>query len=166
MSTAAMSAETRKLIADRLAKLAASNGGRLTPEAVVEDAKSKDSPLHDHFLWDTKKAAYQHWLDQARALIRSVRVEVITESKSVSVVGYVRDPRAGDEQGYVSITSLKSDRESAREALVGEFSRVADMLRRAKEIAAALDAQDEVDDLLQRTVGLRERFMEPPAQRQ
>lgn len=162
-----MSAETREAVRARLALIAAANGGRLTPEAVVADAKVKDSPLHVHFEWDVKKAAYAHWLDQARSLITSVRVEMRTDTTVVTAVAYVRDPSAsGKEQGYVSVESLRTDRDLARDALVSEFGRVGDLLRRARELAAALDVQDDVDDLLQRVVGLKTKVMEPPARRQ
>lgn len=162
-----MSAETRQAVRLRLAELAAANGGRLTPEAVVEDAKRKASPLHTHFTWDVQKAAHSHWIEQARALITSVRVEMRTDTTTVSSVAYVRDPTAdGKVPGYVSVVSLRNDKDLARDALVSEFGRVGDALRRAREIAAALDAQGDVDDLLERVVGLRQRFLETPERRQ
>lgn len=155
----------RQEIRVRLEWLAAQNGGRLTPEIVVADAKSVDSPLHGEFEWNVDKAAYQHWLDQARALIRSVRVVVKTETMQVSTVAYVRDPNSeSDQQGYVSIQSLRGDRDAARAALIAEFSRAASYLRRAREIAAALSLSDEVDQLLEGVVGLRKRVEEMPAQ--
>jgi hypothetical protein len=47
---------------------------RLTPQLVVDAARPADHPLHDRFEWDDKTAAEAHRLDQARRLIRSVRV--------------------------------------------------------------------------------------------
>jgi len=44
--------------------------GELRPEAVLEDARNPNSPLHDYFTWDDKEAADQLRLLQARALIR------------------------------------------------------------------------------------------------
>jgi hypothetical protein len=165
--TADMSAENREAVRLRLESLAASNKGVLTPAAVVEDAKNATSPLHAYFTWDTAQAAYQHWIEQARTLIRSVRVEIKTETKTISVIAFVRDPNAGsEEQGYVPMSALQSDRELARAALINEFGRVGDMLRRARELAAALDAQEDVEDLLDRVTGLRLKFMESPRQQQ
>lgn len=158
-----MTAEQRQAIKDRLAQIEARNGGRLTPDMVVQDAKRKDSPLHACFEWDVKKAAAAYWLDQARELITSVRVVVRTEHTNVSSVFYVRDPSAGKEQGYVSVTTLRTDKEMAREALVSEFSRVADMLRRAREVAAVLECQGDVEDLLKSVIGLRQRFSLEPS---
>ena len=165
--TAEMSAEQRAAVRLRLEHIAARHDGCLRPEDVVEDARDAASPLHACFTWDITKAAQAYWLDQARTLIRSVRVEVTTETKTVNVVAFVRDPRAPHaEQGYVAVSALQTDKDLARTALVGEFTRVGDMLRRARELAAALDAQKDVDDLLERVVGLRRRFMEPPAVKQ
>lgn len=159
-----MTKEQREEIRLRLAAIEAANGGRLTADDVVRDAKRKDSPLHAFFEWDTKKAAAAYWVQQARDLITSVRINVVTEQTKVSSVFYVRDPRADhQQQGYVSLTTMRSDADLAREAIVAEFSRVADSLRRAREIAAALECQSEVEGLLQSVVGLRQRFIEQPA---
>ena len=152
------SAEQMKATRERLADLELQGGGRLTPNAVLEDAKDPDSPLHDSFEWDDEKAAHAHRIEQARALITSVRVVQRTDKTAVRAVFYVRDPSAeNDEQGYVSTTTLRSDADSARAAIVAEFSRVADMLRRAREIAKALECEDEVESLVRSVVDLRDR---------
>jgi hypothetical protein len=162
-----MSAETRDAIRQRLAELEAANSGSLTADAVVADARKEDSPLHAYFNWDVEQAAYQHWLDQARALITSVRVEMKSEGVTVRSVCYVRDPRApSDQQGYISVERLRAHKDLARDALVSEFGRVADMLRRARELAAALDVKEEVEALLTNVVGLRQRVMDPAEKRQ
>lgn len=154
-----MNKEQREAVRDRLRLLEDANGGILTPDAVVADAKKKESPLHDYFEWDVKKAAYQHWLDQARELIVSVRIVIKTDTVNVSSVYYVRDPdAAGDKQGYVSVKRLRTDADAAREALIDEFGRIASLLRRARELAVALDAASEVDSILADVVGLRQRF--------
>ena len=158
-----MTSEQREAIKERLALIEKANGGRLTPDDVVQDAKKKDSPLHAHFEWDTKKAAAAYWIEQARELIVSVRVVVRTEHTRVSAPYYVRDPNAeSGQQGYVSVPMLRTDQDMARDALVAEFGRVAAMLTRARALAAALEAADDVDALLQNVVGLRQRFMEHP----
>jgi hypothetical protein len=41
---------------------------------VIEEAKSRSSPLHDAFEWDDKMAAAEYRKQQARWLIRSVHV--------------------------------------------------------------------------------------------
>jgi hypothetical protein len=162
-----MNQEQREAVRQRLRDIEEASGGVLTPAAVVADAKRKDSPLHAHFEWDKTKAAYQHWLDQARELIVSVRVVFKTDTTNVSSVYYVRDPAAaGNRPGYVSVERLRGDADAARDALVSEFSRIADLLRRARELAAVLNASSDVEALLTSVVGLRERFMSEAAAQQ
>ena len=51
-------------------------GGKLTAQAIVENAKEKENPLHDFFEWDNKKAALEYRLEQARRLARSISIDV------------------------------------------------------------------------------------------
>ena len=51
--------------------------GQLTPGAVVEAGTPANAPLHTEFDWDDAHAAHEHRLDQARRLIRSVKIVVI-----------------------------------------------------------------------------------------
>ena len=145
-------------VLDRLRELAAANGGRLTPEMVVNDARDESSPLHAHFTWDVDQAAAERWLDQARTLIRSVEVTFRTETTVVRAPYFVRDPEAGaKEQGYIAVKALRTEADLAREALVDEFSRVAGMLRRARNLAKALQMDAEVSALVDGIVDLRNR---------
>lgn len=124
--------------------------GRLTPDAVVEDAMDPESPLHDKLEWDDTEAARQYRLEQARALIRGYRYHVTRTTTTVEVPYYMRDPSAGaGEQGYVSVASLKTDRDRAREALVAEAARAAGYLQRVRDLAVALDMESEVDAILE-----------------
>lgn|SRR5512135_67862 len=66
-------------IGERLQKISDTVGGHLTPDAVVEDAKNARSPLHPYFEWDDAKAAKAHRLDQARMLIRAIKIEDVDE---------------------------------------------------------------------------------------
>ena len=47
---------------------------RLTPQLVVDTARDEAHPLHERFEWNDKVAGEAYRLDQARRLIRSVRV--------------------------------------------------------------------------------------------
>lgn len=50
--------------------------GMLRPDAVVEAARDVKSPLHTFFTWDDSEAAKKWREEQARQLIRSVKIEV------------------------------------------------------------------------------------------
>ena len=156
-----MNKSNRDAIRKRLQELSDRNNGRITPDIVVKDAKKKTSPMHGEFDWDINKAAQAHWLHQARQLISSVRVVITNETRTISTVRYVRDPSVpGKTQGYIGIAELKSDHEMARESLLYEFGRAATALKRARDLAAALDMMDEVEEVIHHVAVLNDRAIE------
>jgi hypothetical protein len=136
--------------------------GKVTAALVVEAARDPEHPWHDRIDWNDDTAAERWRLTQARALIRSVRYERRTETRIIAAPAYVRDPDAmPHEQSYVSVATLRNDQDRARTALIGEFSRVASALRRAREIADALNLADEVRAMLTQIEGLRVALQQP-----
>lgn len=131
-----------------LTRLAKANAGRLTPDNVVDAAQDEASPLHQCFEWDNDAAAHMFRVEQARHLIRSVRVDVTTSHHTVRVPAFVHDPECErGEQGYVSIRQLSSDEDKSREVVIAEFSRAASALRRARAVAMALGIEEQIDDI-------------------
>lgn len=128
--------------------------GEITPRAVVEDAKDKDSPLHSLFEWNKAKAAEAHWLQVAREVIGSVTLIVTTTEHTIKAPHYVRDPDANG-QGYRSVSSLRNDPDSAREALIYALQVASGHLRRAQDLAAPLGMQAEIDHLLMQVAGVQ-----------
>jgi hypothetical protein len=140
-----------EIVAERLRYLADTNGGRLTPEMVVADARDESSPLHEAggFTWDLAKAAERAWLDHARRLIRSVRIVITTETRTIQSIAYVRDPScAADQQGYVSVSKIRTDRDVAAEAMREEVTRAIASATRAAELAVSLGFEFEVEPIL------------------
>lgn len=126
------------------------NNGTVRPDDVVEAAMDPASPLHGYFEWCQEKAAHAHRLDQARELIRSIKVLVVTKTRTIAAVGYVRRPDLPpDEQGYTSIARIRTDADLARAALIEEFSRASSALARAHRLAAAFSLEGEVKSLEQ-----------------
>lgn len=147
-----------------LQSIAAANGGVLKPEHVVAAARDPNNPLHKEFTWDNDEAAAAWRLEQARTLIRSVKVVVHTETKTLRSVAYVRDPRCpSDVSGYVSVSQLRRDDELAREAMIAEFDRIKQHMERVRRLGAALNLQNEVAtelaDLYRRFEQTRDRVM-------
>ena len=68
---------------EALKAIAARDGGLLRPAAVVEAARDESSPLHGAFCWDDTKAAELYRLDQAQRLIRSFRVKIESDGRSL-----------------------------------------------------------------------------------
>jgi hypothetical protein len=145
-------------IRSRILELAEQNGGTITPEIIVDDAKRKESPLYECFEHDADRGLYQYQLIQARQLIRTVRVEIRTIHQTVRPHYFVRDPEMpSDQQGYVAIPVLQNDETRARSAVVAELKRVTQALSRARDIASALELEDEIDAFLDQANGLIQR---------
>lgn len=141
--------------------IADKNGGRVTASQVVTAARNKDSALHSWFTWNIKEAAEERWLEQARALIRSVRVEVTTTHFTVQAPAYVRDPTVDPRlQGFASLARLRTDDDASREAVVNEFARASAALARAKHVAVALGLSDEIEEVRGRVLQLSERALQ------
>lgn len=113
-----------------------SRAGRLLPQDVLNAARNPESPIHECFEWNDCLAAESFRLDQARDLIRRVRIEVEHEAVSFKSVRYVRDVRRGAaESGYRNI--LKVHGRTAVETLQAEWSSVAALAERAANITRA-----------------------------
>ena len=108
--------------------------GRLDPNRVIEVAADTESPLHGCFEWDDSVAGQKWRLEQARELIREIRVEVIYQQVPVNVIRYVHNPDNDVNQcGYISTPRITR----ANKALVmlAELERVAAVLHRALQYA-------------------------------
>ncbi len=66
-------------IGKALEQITAASGGHLTPKAVVNHARDEASVLHPHFEWDDVAAAEKWREDQARTIIRCIRIEPVEE---------------------------------------------------------------------------------------
>ena len=77
------------------------NGGSITPEIVLREAKKSKSPLHSHFNWDDGDAANRWRLSQASELIRRVKVTmIVSPEKSIRVRAFMNvTPKCEDVDG-------------------------------------------------------------------
>jgi len=147
------------IVKARLESIARNNGGVLRPFDVVQDARHPDSPLHELFEWDVEEAAQEHWMHTARRIIASVKVNITTETIVLKAPAYVRDPRLhGREQGYLETIKLRTEHEIAKEVLAGEVQNVISALRRARNVAAAVDMESEIDRLMEEFLDMRMRL--------
>lgn len=144
---------TMKLTDEGIAELKAleDKRGRLTPAQVVEAARATSSALHDCFEWDDSVAAEQYRIDQAREIIRRVKIIVTVEEKPFRVAKYVRDPELSRQQpvndqgeqeperaGYVAVMRVK--RVDSRELVRNELRAVLALVERTEGIVAAKDS--------------------------
>jgi hypothetical protein len=138
--------------------------GGVTAERLVQAAKNARHVLHRDFTWDDAIAGHKYRLEQAREIISSVRVQIVTSTQRITSVAYVRDPRAGPhQQGYVSVAQIRSERQLCEEVMLSEVTRVQAALERCREVAGALDLSDEVEAALSHALTLRSRIRRGPA---
>lgn len=119
--------------------------GKLTPESVVEEATDSASPLHSAFTWDDTEAARKHRLNEARALIRSVRIHIRTAPEETRRVrafmhvapqeSYLPTEEALTEHREVVLDQLRRELETLRNkyrALVDVDKALIEMLQPAE----------------------------------
>lgn len=101
--------------------------GKSSARDILEEAQSKDSPLHEFFEWDDTAAAEKYRLEQARYMARSIVVivehEDTGEPKELRAFPCVTVETAnpGRTSHYVSLTMVKGDQKL-----------LADVVRQAK----------------------------------
>jgi hypothetical protein len=92
--------------------------GLLMPQDVVDAASREESPLHDEFEWDDRKAGNEYRLWQAREVICRVKI-VMGEQKKVEVRMYVNlSSTRNDGGGYQPVANILTDKDLARRALL------------------------------------------------
>lgn len=143
---------------ERMAILEEENNG-LLPEILIEDGKREDSPLHDWFEWDDKRAARRYRIEQAEHLLRSIVVMVKSgEDEEREVRAFhaveVKDAEPSDRDGhnrkrYVSISNVLSD-QNYRKQLVEIALRELEIWRKKyatyQELTWAVEAVSKVLD--------------------
>lgn len=105
-----------------LEKLRVRNNGQLTPRAVLEDAKSRSSPLHKAFEWRDGRAAEEFRLWQARHLVNSI----------VVVIENDRGKEIGDKlRAFVHVVKEKSPHYQQRGIALSDADTRLQLCRRA-----------------------------------
>lgn len=126
----------------------------LTPETVVEAARDPRSPLHSQFEWDDGAAGEAYRLQQARALIKRVRVDVVRADQTViHAPVFVRSPDGG--QGYALTQAVAVSAPDRRQVVLMALAQVRSILR---NLAAA-----EVDEIIQHIDKVAEQLREQQA---
>ena len=106
---------------EALADIAEQSDGELRPRVVVEASRPEDHPLHPVFEWRDERAAQLYRDDQARHLIRSVRV--VTPAEDVEQapglqIQYVAVSRPQDgDRVYVEASRAMSDADMRQQVL-------------------------------------------------
>lgn len=128
-----------------LAQIERKEGG-LSPEAVVERARSDNSALHGHFEWDDAAAAEQHRLSQAGELIRAIVVDVSRSNTEPAkpTRAFVSVERE-DSRAYVSTVTAMSDAALRKQVLERAWNELLAVRRKyadLRELAAVFQVID------------------------
>lgn len=126
-----------------------------TPEELLAVARKRSSPLHRLFEWNDHRAAHQHRLVQARIMVNSLQVDIMTpKGKTATVVAFIRSSRHG--RPHIATPEASSEevngamQECWREML--RFRRLYKNLEIASTVVAAIN---EVDRRLRRSARLK-----------
>jgi hypothetical protein len=121
-----------------------------TPEELVRAAKSPRSPVHKLFQWDDKAAAHEHRLMQARVMVNSLQVEIISpKGKPSQVIAFIRSSDRGRH-----VPTMEATKEDLNEALQECWRDMLAFRARYKNLEIAqgiIQAIDDVDRRLRRS---------------
>lgn len=132
----------------------------ITARDVVDIARSSNSPLREYFEWNDVKAADEYRLEQARNMLRSVRVRFIEndQPKDTKAFQVVRKGAYEDEpRSYKSFTVLHGDSAFAANMLQEAMS---DLSIWKNKYGNYIDMWDNFSDIFQAVVNQISEFEE------
>lgn len=125
--------------------------GTITPQLVLEHAKSPQSPLHSHFEWDNDEAAESYRLLQASNLIRRVKVTILPhdggEPQLVRAFVSLQDDRDGT-VGYRPMQAVLASAELRAELLRTAKSELKAFRNKYRQLKELSDVFASMEDLL------------------
>ena len=134
---------------DRLAQELAAvrkKNGVLTPEATVEEARNKKSPLHPHFEWNDTTAAVEYRKQQARRMISSIYL-VVEENPDWMIPANISIKGIGPRPSYFPVEEVMANPAMREETL----RKVWETLSRCRRVYAHLEQFAEVWKAIDRT---------------
>lgn len=76
--------------------------GHIHPQIIVDEARNPKNPLHGQFMWNDREAAEKYRLDQARDMLRSIRIiQYSSSGKAEKQIAYVNVSIASESAGGV-----------------------------------------------------------------
>ena len=130
-------------VGDCLEKLRLRNGGVITAEVVLAEARKKRSPLHDGFEWDDTAAAHQYRLEQARSITRAVITFIGEEQDDTPIRAFVT-LGGGDYESITTVLSVKSKRDALLGQALEEMRTFRRKYHHLKELATVFVAIEEL----------------------
>lgn len=120
--------------------------GTITREAFLEESRPEGSPTHACFEWDDSVAAEKYRLNQSSAVIRDIKVTIVSESaepvKTAAFVNIMPNPTAQEAQ-YQSVDVAVSDTDTRKTVLqnaLDDLIKLRIKYRDLTELAGIFDA--------------------------
>lgn len=121
-----------QVIGDALDEIRLARGGELQPMNVVDAARDPKHALHPHFEWDDSVAAEAFRLDQARSIIRIVRIadDSLDEGSARAFISIASDKGVS----YRSLDEVKRSSDLRAAVLAGAERDLDAFQRRYREL--------------------------------
>jgi hypothetical protein len=146
-----------QIIGPELVRINAENGC-LKPEIVVDEARPKNSVLHDHFEWDDDKAAYKYRLQEARQLIRCIRIidpgiPIDEQPAHRAFVHVSADPKEGqfEGEGYIPIARAMGRKAYRQQVLQEALNAARHWQRKYEDLKELTLVFAEIDKVAEKT---------------
>lgn len=131
-------AEQAAVIGAEIERVAKGNvDGKATPRAVLEAARSPESPLHRFFEWDNDRAAERHRLEQAKHMLRSIDVVFVKADQPVQTRAFHVIQNDTGDRGYVPAEVVFSNVDMTAEIVGRAKAEAASWHRRYQRIRSA-----------------------------
>ena len=132
-----MKKDKKEVIYKKRLDLIKKQNGKLKPSYVVEDARDKNSPLHNVFQWDDTKAGEQYRLFQARQLIARIVEFVVVDGTPKQMKSFfnIQQDKQG-EQVYITIKEAATNdnyKDQVLSKLIKELEYVTDLMKTFKK---------------------------------
>ena len=137
-----------QLVGETVATLAQENGGVCPPAALVDASRPQDAPTHKLFTWDDDAAAEAWRRQEARNVVRCLRVVSEGSKAKPSAFLHVNIVSGdGPKEGYAPFATVVADDGMRDQALKEALSYLNGFRRRYRhlqELSPVLDAIEQV----------------------
>lgn len=138
-------------IGEEIERIRVSKGRHFDNAHVVEAARSPSSPLHRAFTWDDTEAAAAWRIEQAKYLVRSVDVRIVTpERKEIVTRAFVStaSESAPQEKRYTSTEYAMGDPELRAQVVRQALRELAAIKRKYVELSELADVFAAIDSTM------------------
>ena len=147
---------------DELDSLAEQNNGILDAHQIVEFAKDERTALHKAFEWDTEKAAYKYWVEQARLIVRCYVVDVPTDYRPVKTRAYISLPSERGEQKFKRLKDVlekRTWRDDMMDMAKSELEAVKNKYEILSELKTVWDAIEDIGNKKNRPTNIPGKYV-------